>query len=799
MKTFRNLFVLILLLLVSLIFHSYNSVLEQQNNEQRLLSKANLLSLQYPQEKIYLHLDRPSYFVGEDIWFKAYLLNSPIPNCNIYIELLNSSGDVIDKKINWAQNGLAYGDFHLNDSLTSGLYQIRAYTNWMRNFDDSWFFRKDIIIWNRRDKSVDPFIAELKSKDINLQFLPEGGTLVANMKNRVAFKAVDKNGKGISVQGEIIDDNGNKIVDFKSGFKGMGSFVFEPEEERRYEAIANFVGNISVKVDLPTPQTNAIKLAVEPNDPTKISIQISANSSQLTNNQIAKYLVVGQTSGQICYRKEITITENNKYLEIGKSSLPTGIIKFTLFDNDMIPKSERLVFVNHHDYIDVDIVPEKLNYLTRENVQFDVKTLTKEGILCLSNLSMSVYNPESSIDTEEYANNILTQFLLNSELKGTIEDPAWYFKDDSLSTFALDNLMLTQGYRYFEWEEIMNDNLPEIEYQPEESLQLRGKVSNWLTKRPVVGCKVTMMSVKSLLSVSEETTDSLGNFVFSDLFFNDTVYVSLQAGEKKEKRKYWLDLDYRSSISPQPGYLPVNYQYNNKNQYTTSWYLGEINSDLKNRKWHLSDTILLGDINIVTKKREMDDGHSRPYLDADYVLDVSEQDAIYSDVFEMIENTSAYMRNFMRHNPQFFLDGVPVESDFITGLQSSWFDKIEAVRLAPTSGGFRPGLYFYTNRGETQKKDFDGLGLRAGKITGYSVIRKFYSPVYESRELADTENDFRNTLYWNPIVRTDSTGVAQVSFYNSDESGTMQIVVEGITSDGKLCRGVGKYSVKNDY
>jgi len=221
MKTFRNLFVLILLLLVSLIFHSYNSVLEQQNNEQRLLSKANLLSLQYPQEKIYLHLDRPSYFVGEDIWFKAYLLNSPIPNCNIYIELLNSSGDVIDKKINWAQNGLAYGDFHLNDSLTSGLYQIRAYTNWMRNFDDSWFFRKDIIIWNRRDKSVDPFIAELKSKDINLQFLPEGGTLVANMKNRVAFKAVDKNGKGISVQGEIIDDNGNKIIDFKSGCKGM--------------------------------------------------------------------------------------------------------------------------------------------------------------------------------------------------------------------------------------------------------------------------------------------------------------------------------------------------------------------------------------------------------------------------------------------------------------------------------------------------------------------------------------------------------------------------------------------------
>jgi hypothetical protein len=163
---------------------------------------------------------------------------------------------------------------------------------------------------------------------------------------------------------------------------------------------------------------------------------------------------------------------------------------------------------------------------------------------------------------------------------------------------------------------------------------------------------------------------------------------------------------------------------------------------------------------------------------------------------EMLDSTSAYMRNFLEKGPQYFLDGVLVESDFVTGLPANWFEKVEAVRFAPGRMGIGPGIFFYTKRGETLPKIEDGLGIKGCEIIGYSVIRKFYSPEYESQQPAEIKNDFRSTLYWNPIVRTDSTGVAQVSFYNSDETGNMQIVVEGITADGKLCRGLCNYSVK---
>jgi hypothetical protein len=306
-----------------------------------------------------------------------------------------------------------------------------------------------------------------------------------------------------------------------------------------------------------------------------------------------------------------------------------------------------------------------------------------------------------------------------------------------------------------------------------------------------------MIFVKSQLAVHQQTTDSLGNFLFTNMYFNDTVYVSLQAGDKKSRKNNWIELDKSSSISPGPTFLPVNYRYNYENEVKTTSYLSDISSELLSRKWRLSDTILLGDINIMAKEREEQTIHLRPYLDADYVFEVSKYENIYFDIFEMMETNSGYMRRFLEKAPQYFLDGVLVDIDFITGLPASWFDTVEAVKLAPGRTGMVPGIFFYTKRGETQRKNFDGAGMKSSEIIGYSVVRKFYSPVYESLQPAETKNDFRSTIYWNPIVQTDSTGVALISFYNSDESGNMQIAVEGITTDGKLCRGLQNYIVKD--
>jgi hypothetical protein len=281
----------------------------------------------------------------------------------------------------------------------------------------------------------------------------------------------------------------------------------------------------------------------------------------------------------------------------------------------------------------------------------------------------------------------------------------------------------------------------------------------------------------------------------------------LQAGNKKERRNNWIELDNKSSKSPKPGILPVNYQYYNENQFTTSYYLSETSSELINRKWSLSDTILLGDVNILAKKHKKDDGHFRPYLEADYVIDAKKLNEETGSIYDAIDGKIAGLRTeiteggnivfmYRMYPVSLYLDGTPVDYDLLSTFSSSTFDKVEFLKYAPFAGINKSGgvLYFYTKRGQKfENMPTDAMGLKSARIIGYSVFRRFYSPVYETRQPVDDKKDYRSTLYWNPIVRTDSTGVAQVSFFNSDETGNMQIVVEGITTDGKLCRGIWNY------
>jgi len=773
----------------------------------QLIGKANLYNMQFPQEKVYLHLDRSSYWASDDIWFKAYLKDSPLPECNLYVELLSSKGKVVQKKMYWAQNGLAYGDFHLTDTIRTGVYQIRAYTNWMRNFDENWFFRKDVVIMNLRDKQVADESSQLKERQIDFQFFPEGGTFVASLVNKLAFKATDRNGKGLNVEGRILDDQGKEIVTFKSNFKGIGNFMIQPQEGRKYKAEVKIAGAIEMNVDLPVPEPNGVILAVNTNNTNQLHIQIAKKTIAATDNLTADYTLIGQVKGVVFYRKEIAMVKDTFNLNINQQELPTGIIQFTLFDNNTIPVCERMVFINHHDFINVEIFPTKPIYLTHERVELDVEAFDRQGNPFMTNLSMSVYNPESQLKSEDYPNNILTHFLLGSELKGLIEEPGYYFKDDSLSTVAsLDNLMLTHGYRHFEWDAIKADRFPAITYPAEECIQIRGTVKTILLRKPFPDCKVTMVSVKSMLSITEQTTDSLGEFLFSNLYFNDTTEYSLQAVNPKGKRNTEIELDDRSSISPKAGYLPSTYQYINSKPVNTTTYLNETNSDLINKKWHTSDTILLGDIFISGTKAIKDDGNVRIYGTADFVFDVAKQDNVYGNIFDLIEGRMPGVqlegRNFyIRGNSKsavLILDGVPIDPDFIVSIPVNSFDKIEVVKFAPMLGtkGINGAIFFYLKRGKQQTMiNPDALGMKSAQIIGYSVMRKFYSPNYAAQLPTDKKNDFRSTLYWNPIVRTDSLGTAAVSFYNSDQVGDVEVIVEGVTSDGKLCRGVAKYKV----
>jgi len=770
-----------------------------ENDEQQLIAKTNQFNLRFPQEKIYLQLDRPSYWASEDIWFKAYLKNSPVISSNLYVDLLNSTGKVVSRSVCWVQDGLSYGDIHLTDTLSSGMYQIRAYTNWMRNFEEEQFFRKDFVIWNLRDKAKTPEKNELKAREVDVQFLPEGGTLLAGVKNRFAFKVIDKNGKGLNAEGILVDGKGNEIAKIKTGFKGMGSFEITPQAGTKYTSELTVAGNLQIKTDLPAAETSGIAMIINRQDTNQIHLEINEQGGTPTE----KYIVIGQTESKVCYRGEVPVSSGKGVLDINKAKFPTGIVRFTLFDGNMAPRCERLVFVNHHDQVIVKIEPEKPEYRQRENVILDLSAFGKGKVPAAANLSMSVYQSETTFQSEKYPENILTRFLISSELKGKIEEPAYYFKDDSLSTIlALDNLMLTHGYRTFTWKEIGEDEFPEITHQPDSSIQLGGRVTTIANHNLVKNGKITLMTVNTLLSTQTVPTDEEGKFLFSGLYFTDTIDVTLHAVNEKGRKNAYIEVDKLMNAPPKATILPLRYEYRKDQGNKTFSYISDPNPETLNRKWRLSDTIMIRDINIVSRKQQQDDGYMRPYKKADAVFKVDEHDDVFGSIFEMLEAQCAIYRSFKQMDKnlgnqafplQIFVDGVPAG---LMDDNASAYDKVEFVRMAPIKGGWGPAIFYYTKRGIKNRIVEEDSGSTSARLVGYSVIRKFYSPAYDGTEDKEkTKNDIRSTLYWNPVVRTNANGLARVAFYNSDQVGEVHIVIEGVTKDGKLCRGECKYEV----
>lgn len=759
---------------------------------QEIIAKANQLNDKYKQEKIYLHIDRPSYWANDDIWFKAYLKNTTLPNCNLYVELLDDRGVVIYKNTCWAEEGLAYGDIHLADTLSSGMYQLRAYTNWMRNFDEQWFFRRDFVIWNLSDKPKPANTYQLKARKVDFQLMPEGGTFLAGIKSRVAFKAIDQNGKGIDVEGVVIDETGLKVASVNSRFKGMGSFVITPKAGMKYYAEVTCAGDLPLMVELPRASASGIAMSLDAMHRKNIHLEVNGQGP-IANE---RFLLTAQTEGKICYHKEITLNTNQAVIDIPKDEFPTGIVRFTLLDYQNQPRCERLVFVNHNDQVNLTVTSEKTQYQARENVVIDISALQQDQVPLMANLSVSVYPTTTIHQPESYPENIKTCFLLTSELKGRVEEPGYYFRDDSLSTLiALDNLMLTHGYRYFEWKRLSDHNWPLLAFEPQAGIQLKGQVLSDLFHRPVANAKVLMVPIKSQLGLREQTTDTLGRFKFTDLFFTDTLRVALRLQKENGKKVSGIKIDEASSTSPKATILPLTYLYSQEKPSSALTYMSQLTPEFLNRKWHLSDTILLKDITVRSWKQRNYHGVPRPYVSVDHIIDLSKSDNVYGKITETLEMNYPYFRSFRAD--AVFLDGMPDTGGWIDNVPASWFDRVEFVKMAPLPGrGFGNGIYFYTKRGYKFQNLEMSPGIASAKTVGFSAIRNYYTPLYDgSDDKQNDKSDFRSSLYWNPTLQTNTDGLVHLSFYNSDQPGPVKVVVEGIAEDGKTCRGMFEYEI----
>lgn len=459
------------------------------------------------QEKVYVHTDNQCYFVGDTLWYKAYVVRAddlkPTDMSRLlYVELLSPDGLLVERQtIIISPKGFTCGQFTLRDSLYSGYYELRAYTRWMLNFnvrrhyyrrDDTWwFYNKQMAadyfrVWDGLYSRVFPVYSKpekpgdydarrmyqrpktrlprQKKDDLLVTFYPEGGHLVQGVENHVAFEATDQHGEAVNVKGTIETDGGT--IDIKTEYMGRGSFLVTPTQ-KRLKARFTWRGK-EWSADLPKaePQGTAFRLS----DDGQLKI--------LTHDlpQDKEYGLSVMCRGRLVHFEELDTQSSIFSLQSSiKDALPTGVNELTLFDSDGRIWADRLFFVNHHDHdsllITSDIVSNH-TYSPYEKASVEVQL---HGVDEPTTFSLAIH--DTNTDEPTYNDgNLMTDLLLSSDLRGFVARPAHYFEaDDDLHRRHLDLLMLVQGWRKYKWKELA-DTTREMRYKPETTMTIEGAV-----------------------------------------------------------------------------------------------------------------------------------------------------------------------------------------------------------------------------------------------------------------------------------------------------------------------------------
>ncbi|MBO4906246.1 MAG: hypothetical protein J5486_04305 [Bacteroidaceae bacterium] len=437
-----------------------------------------------PQEKVYLHMDNTSYFLGDTIWFAAYTrrTDKDLPS-NIsrvlYVELLNNDGYLVERQLIEMKNGRGYGNIALSDtSLYGGFYELRAYTRWQLNWGvtehphtsnaEQWFFTRGLAkeyyrdydklysrvfpVYDRpnnageyfHDMMLRPLRREMKEdpdadKPV-LSCYPEGGRLVAGAQCHVAFEATTQDGVWLEGQLIIYDDNNQSVATALVENRGRGSVAFTPQARHSYKAVFTssdsiYAGTSDVRLaDIPE---NGVALHVSRQD-TLWNIHIQPRGLAASRN-------LGMT---IMHEGVVRKFQSAQSCVIPASELKTGVNQLTVFDSTGCVWADRLFFVNSDNYVSrLTVSGLQDTYDPYAPIQLDLNADN------LSNATLSIAVRNATLQDYTYdSGNILTEMLLASEIRGFVPQPEWFFQsDDAQHQRALDLLMMTQGWRRFNW------------------------------------------------------------------------------------------------------------------------------------------------------------------------------------------------------------------------------------------------------------------------------------------------------------------------------------------------------------
>lgn len=644
--------------------------------------------------------------------------------------------------------------------------------------------------------------------NIHVSFFPEGGNMVDKVSGKVAFKALDAYGKPADVSGTVKNAKGETVAQFSSYHDGMGAFELTPSDKEQYYAEIIKPKGIKSTFQLPVVLSKAYALQVEQNNDELYIQAYSPLKDSLT--------IVVQVRGEMYLSKTIFSADKTENVAFNTKNLPAGVAQITLFDYKGIERCERLVFVNKHKTMNVSITADKEKYLPREKVTLDIETTDEDGLPIPATLSLAVVDDKVVSFADDKQDNILSYMLLSSDIKGDIHEPSFYFDEtEEKANRALDYLLMTQGWRRFVWEDVVDGSYAKPHKFSAEKAVVGGKVH--------VGENEQKEGIRIYeVSTGQETfTDSEGRYEFKGMDLSSQRVLRMIFNDGIEKmiyvHKYGDDYDFIRGI------------------YGTV-YAGGTRNPVANVDvyLHTGDKIARTDINGKYSVETIPDHHQSIYFDYNgsssdpisvfkktrFDCEVTQYDTyelyFYDDEMDGFEGDFTLdegiiipeeieiqmVENDVEDDGEINIEPEAKEPDAEkieekkAVVQDKTVELVAALkREADPDGGMDKVVLnsetsILMDFEELEEEPYAGLDVReiTGEKESYYRARRYYLPYYRSTAHTGARTDFRETIYWNPVIETNANGKASVSFYNSDAVTAFRATAEGFSTSGMTGR-----------
>jgi hypothetical protein len=690
---------------------AYTNWMKNEGEDNYFVKDIQVQEVVLPNLKMKLDFEKKAFGAGDQVIAKLELNtneNKPLADHKIKF-MANLNGVRIVENVDVTdENGMQYIKFTLPKKLTSndGLLNV-------------------MIDYNGSTESISRSIP-LILNTVKFTMYPEGGDLVYGIENNVAFRALNEFGKAADVEGIVLTEKGSKVASFSSFHMGMGAFKLNPQPDEKYLVKITKPEGIEQTFTLPEALERGYIMNIDNSKPGEIGVNVSSTESE-------ELALVAQVRGKMYYSTIINSLGGNDKLVFSTEKFPIGVAQITLFDSKGIARAERLAFVNKGKQLSISLETEKEKYLPREKVKMTISVKDERGLPMPANLSMAVVNDQLLSFADDKSGNILSELLLQQDIKEKIEEPAFYFnKKEVKSVKALDYLMMTAGWRRFTWEKLIEEELPAINYMGKKAL-IAGTVMDAQTSKPIKNVKIKNNTG------AEYTADEDGKFSISKLDLSDPQNLSFISDGYYTQSQYLQD--YTQDL--------VVYMYKGNNAWGSKQY---------SRGWGLAQAI-----------------PATAGAGGADVMAAEHAPRFRGDRMVMKKGKMAEPK------PEAEIANQPIRKK---NVEEKGADKTIAVNDGdiPNAEAIVADMRFLKD------DQLDEMVARpvGGKL--YYRARVFYAPSYEKQETVENRTDFRNTIYWNPNIEVGYSGKKTIEFYASDDITSFRTTIEGVSNDGTIGR-----------